>query len=814
MALKLLAMILTLFALVGCQPDTAGQVSSAGATAPQNFDIAPVADDIFPATFVEDTQSNWIYLSYFDADGDQATSCLISNRVKVNVTTPCSCSFGLCKVKVTGFANYVGAASFTYSVTTNNQTSALASAVFNISGVSEAPVAVDTSFSVPESTVYTSDGVSFAHLKGIDPDGDSVTCAKVLDPTNGVLTLNADCSFVYTPTGGYEGTDSFTFTVDDGFFVSSAATVAITVSKTNIAPVSFGSTDSTYQNVPLNMTLVATDADADPLIYYIITAPSYGTLTGANGVMTYTPNANFIGTDVFTFMVSDTLANSNIATAFITVETPRIFLRATGNDATAVMNDPALPFLTAQAAADAVIAHAPTAVRPIIVDVGAGTFGNITVSQNFGSFVTWIGVSAATSVIGDISSAGSDGAAGVAVGDPGAGDYDGDPGTDGKNITINSDYNIQFGNVSSNGGNGGVHAVDLTPGYDPRPGLPGAAGRLTLTGKFGNLSATGGDGHAGGAGGDINLYGVTTALNVDASGGQDLCTIALSCPTTSASGNGGYVRVYAGTSVTGNVLSNGGDNNGVTVAGVQATGRGGTVYVGGVVTGNVTNNGGDTYDAKVGKGGNVTVDVSGSVGGTIDASSGTAANEGTGSAGGVVIVKGVAQDIYTSAYGADGGKGGTVQVYGSANNIYTHNNTTQPLEGVDGGVVLIEDTGTVNNITTNGGFGNTSNGDAGRVMVRGIVTGTINARGADSAGPHAPGGGGLVTVYTSATVDIINSIGGNFTGPVAPCVNGGGGGLIQIESLATHDPTKLFVTGGSGNACGTTGASGIITNSF
>lgn len=808
MALKLLAMILTLFFLVGCQPDTAGEVSSAGASAPQSFDIPPVADDIFPATFVEDTQSNWIFLSYTDADGDLATSCLISNRVKVNVTTPCTCSFGTCRVKVTGFSNYVGAASFTYSVTTNNQTSALASATFNISGVSEAPVAVDTSFSVPESTVYTSDGISKAHLKGIDPDGDILSCTKLTDPSNGVVTVNPDCSFVYTPTGGYEGTDSFTFNVDDGFFISSAATVNITVSKTNVPPVTFASTDTIYQNVPLNMTLVATDADADPLIYYIISSPTFGTLTGANGVMTYTPKANFIGTDAFTFMVFDGTDNSNISTAIISVVTPTVFLRTTGNDATGVINNPALPFLTAQAAIDAVVAFSPVAARPMIIDVGTGSFGDITLTQNFGSFVTWKGVSAATSIIGNITATGADGAAGVAAGDPAAGDYDGDPGSPGKNVYITSDFNIQFGNIDASGGNGGVHAVDTTPGYDPRPGLPGIGGRLILYGKFGTLTSRGGDGHAGGAGGDIALYSPSTSLAIDASGGQDLCTIALSCPTTVPSGKGGYVRVYSGVSVTGNVIANGGDNNGVTIAGTSATGAGGSVYVGGSVSGSVTSNGGNTYDAVVGKGGNVTVDTVGVVGGTINTASGTTLNEGVGSSGGVVVVKGTAQDIYTNGFGYTGGKGGSVQIFGTVNNIFTNNTFTATEEGVDGGAVLIENSGIVNDITTDAGSGLTQNGDPGRVSVRGLVNGTISARGANSSTNNG-GTGGVVTIYGLATVNFVYATGGNFTGGPA-CGDGGPGGLITVSSTATRDPLKLFVTGGNGSGCGNTGAAGSI----
>lgn len=813
MAFKLLALILTLFLLVGCQPDTAGEVSSADATAPEAFDNPPVTSDIFPANIVEDSASNWIFLPYSDPDGDVATSCQISNRSYVNVSTACVCSFGICRVKVTPFQNRTGQVSFSFSVTAKNQTSQISSAVFNVVAVAEAPAAVETSFSVPENTTYTSNGIIKPHLQGVDPDGDTLTCIKETDTTQGILNVNSDCSFDYTPTPGYEGADSFSFKVDDGFFVSAPVTVSINVTKVNVVPVTSGSLYSTYQNVAIPVTLSAVDADADPLIYYIITAPAFGTLTGTGGSMTYTPNADYIGSDAFTFMVFDGSDNSNISTINITVATPRLFLRATGNDATAAINDAALPFLTAQAAADAIVAFAPSIARPLIVDVGAGNFGNMVVSQTFGYYVTWIGVSAATSIIGNISANGADGDPGVAVGDPSLGDWDGDDGTNGSNINIESDYNIQFGSISSNGGNGGAHAPDPTD-YESVPGSPGNGGRLTLTGKFGTLSSRGGNGNAGGAGGDIALNGSSTSLSIDASGGQDICTIATSCPTLVSSGEGGYVRVYAGSTVTGNITSNGGENNGVTAAGTKVTGKGGSVYVGGTLTGNITNRGGNTYDAQVGNGGNVGVDILGSVGGTINSSTGDSANEGEGASGGVVIIRGAAQDIYTASFGAGGGRGGSVQIFGTANNIFTNNTTTDPFEGVDGGAVNIESTGVVNSVTTNGGYGTDSNGTPGPINIYGTVSGTARANGADSSGPHAPGTGGVITITDSAIVNNVHALGGNYIGAPGPCINGGSGGLISVETSASYNPVNLLVTGGSGSACGSAGANGSVTNPF
>ena len=52
-------------------------------------------------------------------------------------------------------------------------------------------------------------------------------------PGNGVLTLNADGSFTYTPNPGYNGIDSFIYEVSDGNGGTDTATVTINVGGVN-----------------------------------------------------------------------------------------------------------------------------------------------------------------------------------------------------------------------------------------------------------------------------------------------------------------------------------------------------------------------------------------------------------------------------------------------------------------------------------------------------------------------------------------------------------------------------------------------------
>ncbi|HEX5466005.1 MAG TPA: Ig-like domain-containing protein, partial [Candidatus Limnocylindrales bacterium] len=134
---------------------------------------------------------------------------------------------------------------------------------------------------------------------------------------------NTDTATVlYTPTAGYSGTDSFTFTVTDGGSLSSApATISLTVTNTpppNTAPSAVASSATTAQDTPVMLTLSGHDAESCELTFAIATAPADGSLGSLGGqpcsagspntdaaTVLYTPNAGYSGTDSFTFTVTD-----------------------------------------------------------------------------------------------------------------------------------------------------------------------------------------------------------------------------------------------------------------------------------------------------------------------------------------------------------------------------------------------------------------------------------------------------------------------------------------------------------------------------
>jgi DNA-binding beta-propeller fold protein YncE len=137
-------------------------------------------------------------------------------------------------------------------------------------------------------------------LSCTDAAGAPVSYAIATQPAHGTLSaLNtATGAVTYTPNGGFDGTDSFTYTGSsvDG---STTQTVTVTVSGPTCAP----ETLSTAYQAALSLTLACSDSASPVTTYEILTPPSHGVLTApsASGHATYTPQSITVGSDSFTY---------------------------------------------------------------------------------------------------------------------------------------------------------------------------------------------------------------------------------------------------------------------------------------------------------------------------------------------------------------------------------------------------------------------------------------------------------------------------------------------------------------------------------
>ena len=156
-------------------------------------------------------------------------------------------------------------------------------------------------------------------LSASDQDSDSLTYVVVTEPSNGKLS-DLVPNLTYTPNANYNGTDNFTFKVNDGAVDSLVATVSITIIPQNDSPTVADISLITQEDIPLPILFKQDDIDGDSLTYAIITPPQNGSLSESNDQYIYTPKTNFFGTDRFTYQANDGTENSLMAKVIVVVE--------------------------------------------------------------------------------------------------------------------------------------------------------------------------------------------------------------------------------------------------------------------------------------------------------------------------------------------------------------------------------------------------------------------------------------------------------------------------------------------------------------
>ncbi len=160
------------------------------------------------------------------------------------------------------------------------------------------------------------------------PTAPLLTAVLASSPADGSLTLNADGSFTYTPDTNFFGTDTFTYEASNGTKLSTAATVTLTVAQSAIAPTAAAHGYAVAENQTLTvlapgLLVGSTNPNGGAISVFVVSGPLHGTFGAGtpknDGSFTYTPDANFSGTDSFTYYLQADGLNSNIATATITV---------------------------------------------------------------------------------------------------------------------------------------------------------------------------------------------------------------------------------------------------------------------------------------------------------------------------------------------------------------------------------------------------------------------------------------------------------------------------------------------------------------
>ena len=177
-----------------------------------------------------------------------------------------------------------------------------------------APVANTDTYSTPFNTPLT---VSAPGVLANDT-GASITVTNNTAPSHGNVTINADGSFTYTPNTNYTGPDSFTYTDTDVASQTAVGTVNLTVN----APAAPVATDDSYsgprttRRSTCRRRACSATTRAPDLGDLVDPADDGSVTVNSDGSFSYVPNANYQGSDSFTYTITD--AANQTATATVT----------------------------------------------------------------------------------------------------------------------------------------------------------------------------------------------------------------------------------------------------------------------------------------------------------------------------------------------------------------------------------------------------------------------------------------------------------------------------------------------------------------
>ena len=163
-----------------------------------------------------------ILIAAADPDGDPITIVLAQAPPWIEISLDSDGSTAV----VTGTPDYNAAGKHTIEIYISDGTDTTP-LTFEVEVIATNRVAVGAD---EEVTTNADTAITLSVLENyVDPDGDRLTVTAVSVPGNGTTTLGADGTIVYTPASGFEGIDTFTYTVEDGEGGRFTSTVRVSV---------------------------------------------------------------------------------------------------------------------------------------------------------------------------------------------------------------------------------------------------------------------------------------------------------------------------------------------------------------------------------------------------------------------------------------------------------------------------------------------------------------------------------------------------------------------------------------------------------
>ena len=248
------------------------------------------------------------------------------------------------EVNYTPAADFNGSDTFDYTIEDADGDTSTGTVTVTVNSVNDLPTAVDDTTTVNEDSLATSiDVTDNDDFGGDGPSIGSISLPSGTSTNGGTLTINdngtpndpTDDEVNYTPAAGFDGTDTFDYTIEDADGDTSTATVTVTVSSVNDIPLAIDDTATVNEDSGVTSIDVTDNDDFGG------NGPSIGTISLPNGTSTnggtltindngtpndptddevnYTPAADFDGTDTFDYTIEDADGDTSTATVTVTV---------------------------------------------------------------------------------------------------------------------------------------------------------------------------------------------------------------------------------------------------------------------------------------------------------------------------------------------------------------------------------------------------------------------------------------------------------------------------------------------------------------
>ncbi len=282
-----------------------------------NVNVAPVNDPPMADDSLFNTNEDTPHMGFLtatDAEGDGLTFSIVAQGAQGSVTIDNPDTGAFTYIPNT---NANGPDVFTFHVNDGTINSNIATVNVAINPINDPPVAMDGSL------VTTEDINSSSVLPATDVDGDPLTFAIVMQGNQGSATIdNVNTgAFTYTPNPDMNGPDTLTFSASDGTVTSNVAVINVNIMPVDDLPIAMDDSGTTNEDMIVNIAVLPNDieVDGEPLSITGVTQGSQGSVTHDGTTITYTPDPDTNGMDMFTYTISDTPGGTDTANVSVTI---------------------------------------------------------------------------------------------------------------------------------------------------------------------------------------------------------------------------------------------------------------------------------------------------------------------------------------------------------------------------------------------------------------------------------------------------------------------------------------------------------------